>query len=89
MQALQAILGEHVPPKNVVGVALIGWGGEIIHILKSSLKVVFKVAKSEWNSKKVVIMKDLVLKGWFSVSESQDHLSDVEQNSEWENRRKN
>ena len=24
MQALQAILGEHVPPKNVVGVALIG-----------------------------------------------------------------
>ena len=34
-------------------------------------------------------MKDLVLKGWFSVSESQDHLRDVEQNSEWENRRKN
>lgn len=51
MQALQAILGEHAPQKNVVGVALIGWGGEIIHILKSSLKVVFKVAKSEWNSK--------------------------------------
>ena len=51
MQALKAILGEHAPQKNVVGVALIGWGGEIIHILKSSLKVAFKVAKSEWNSK--------------------------------------
>ena len=42
MQALEAILGEPAPQKNVAGVDLIGWGGENYSHFKEQSEVGFQ-----------------------------------------------
>lgn len=42
MQALEAVLGEHAPQKNVIGANLIGWGGEKYSYFKEESKVGFQ-----------------------------------------------